>query len=222
MCVQQPLSVPTLTSRLRRAATRRFSGSSVGTVNSRSACIVASTRINANRDPREKSIGNAITHKDVVKDRIAPSSNCLVCGNAIICIFDDFDRVGVVWANIAIHLSNNVLVEEQLAGVSDVSTDNCVVRKFGGAQVGDDMDVSSTTTIMAWKDGLKCCYSVLVGFLNASQGRVVQVCGVVAVAVAISDNTSVDSCGIAAVKQSARDLFAGETVRTAKDPSRAE
>jgi len=90
------------------------------------------------------------------------------------------------------HGGDEVLVEEDLANVGNVSTCISSIWESCTVEMGGTVDVGCTSGVVTREYRRECCDSELVGLLDASkEGRVDVVW--VAVSVSGSDDSSIDS-----------------------------
>ena len=114
----------------------------------------------------------------------------------IIRILGNGDLVRVVRIG-SLNLADQILVEEELANVGDVSAGQSVIGQDVGVRVGDDMDMGRTAGVVTGEQSLELGHAVRVRFLNAAQERLVEVRGVVAIAVHRALNARVHTGGVA-------------------------
>lgn len=94
-------------------------------------------------------------------------------------------------------LSDQVLVEEKLADVADVSTSIGTVLVLSAVEVGEDVDVSGTRSVVAGEEGQELSHTLLVSRLKTAQESVVEVGCVAAVTVTGCDDSRVNTGGVA-------------------------
>lgn len=172
-------------------ATGRSQGRSIRRIG-----VMAGRRVDTESNPAKDPIMNRIAQERVFKERIRVRVLSLNLDDVVIRILGNGDLVRVVRIG-SLHLADQVLVEEELANVGDVSAGQSVIRQDVGVRVGDDMDMGRTAGVVTGEQSLELGHAVRVRFLNAAQERLVEVRGVVAIAVHRALNARVHTSGIA-------------------------
>jgi hypothetical protein len=98
---------------------------------------------------------------------------------------------------VELDLGDQVLVEEELADVRNLTTGKSVVGQDGGIQGGQDVNVGGTASVVAREGADELGNSVLVGADETAAEGIVKVGGVAAVTVAAGYDTGVHSSAVA-------------------------
>jgi hypothetical protein len=169
---------------------------STGGEESSVASLVAGSRVDANGDPGEDAVGDVVVvEEDVLEDGVVVVL-ALEAKDAVGRVEGDLDVAGVVGVG-GLDLGDEVLVVEELANVRDVAAGQGAVLEQAGADVGDDVDVGGAARVVTGEEGAERGHAVLVGGLDAAGKGLVQVGGVVAVAVAVVLDARVDTGRVA-------------------------
>lgn len=91
---------------------------------------------------------------------------------------------------------NKILVKEELANVGNSSAPVGSVGVRGAVEVRKNVDVVRTACVMTREEGGKLSDSGGIGGLQTSEESLIDVGGVGALAIAVSDNTGVDTGGV--------------------------
>lgn len=151
-------------------------------------------KIDTERDPSEDTLRDGVTNEGVVDNWISGSS--LLAKDLIIGVQGDDLGVGAVWGD-GIGFSDEILIEEDLSDVGNVSSSVGTVLIGGSVEVGEDVEVGGSAGVVTWEKGGELCDSLVRGWLKLSQEGGVQVAEVGRVSVTAGDNTRVDTGGVA-------------------------
>lgn len=158
---------------------------------------VGSRGIDTNGGPAEQTVGDVVTEEDIVENGIGTSGDSSIGKDAVVNVLNNGVGVLAVRREL-IHLGDEGLVEEELAGVGNGSSSKSAVAELSSANVSNNVDVSSTAAIVPGENGVETCDTVGVGLLDTAKGSVIKVGPVCGVAVAIANDAAVDTGGVAA------------------------
>ena len=152
------------------------------TVGERVGWGIRGRTVNADDDPGEETLGDIVPEVDVVKDGVRGRvGSLLLAEDVVIDVEGHFGRIGGVRGG-SLDLVDQVLVPEELADVRDVATGQRPVGKHRGVLVESHVQVGGAAFVVAREDGRELGHTFVVGRLNPTQRRVVQVGQVVVVA----------------------------------------
>lgn len=82
--------------------------------------------------------------------------------------------VGGVWGG-SFDEGDEILVEEELSDVGDISTIVCAVRVRCSVEVSKNVDVGGSASIVTWEQGGELCNTLSVGWLETTEEGLVDV-----------------------------------------------
>lgn len=151
-------------------------------------------KIDPEGDPSEDTLRDGFTNEGVVDNWIGSSG--LLAKDLVIGVQCDDLGVGGVWGD-GISFSDEILIEEDLADVRNVSASIGTVLIGCAVEVGEDVEVGGSAGVVTWEEGGELGDSLIRCRLELSQECGVQVAEVGRVSITAGDNTGVDTCGIA-------------------------
>lgn len=154
------------------------------------------SHIDTEGDPAEQTILNGVSEIGILEEGVRVAVLGLNLNYMIVRVLGDVDSVGVVRVS-GLDNGNQILVKEQLADMSDMTTSEGVVWQNGRANMGDDVDVGGAAVVVTRKDGLELSNSLFVGLLNTTQKGLVEISRVISVSVHRAVDTGVDAGGVA-------------------------
>lgn len=157
---------------------------------------MASRNIDTQSDPGKQTVLNSIAEVSIFKEGIGVGILSLILDDVIIGVLRDGNGASVVRVR-GFNSSDKLLVKEQLPDMRNVATGEGVVRQHMSICVGNDVNMGSATRVVTREQSLELSNTVRVGLLNTAQESLVQVGGIVAVAVHGALNSRVDTSGIA-------------------------
>jgi hypothetical protein len=81
--------------------------------------------------------------------------------------------------------------------MSNIATSQCTIGKNGCANVSDDMHMSCATVIVTRENGLELSHAIRVRRLKTSQSGVIEVAGIISIAIAVVLDSGVDTSRVA-------------------------
>jgi hypothetical protein len=156
---------------------------------------VASAGVDTQGDPAEDSVLNGIAKQSILEERIRVGVCSLDLDDMVIRILGDGDGVLVVRRG-SLHLGDEVLVEEKLAYMRDLSTSESVVGQNMSLGVGNNMDVGGTARVVTREEGIELGHALRVSLLDSTGKRLVQIGCVVAVSIHAALDAGVDAGGV--------------------------
>lgn len=157
---------------------------------------MAGRDIDTKSNPTKDTIFNGVTKKSVLEEGVRSGILSLNLNHVVIDVLGDSNGAGVVGEG-SLDLGDQVLVEEELADVGDVAASKGVVGQNMGVGMSNDVNVSGTARVVTGENGLELGNTIGVGLLDSTKEGLVQVGGIVAVAVHRALDTGVDTGGIA-------------------------
>ena len=157
--------------------------------------IVRSAGVHTESQPTEDTLRDVVTEEDVLNHGVDVVG--FLAEDGILGVFSDHLGVASVRLN-GVNSLNEVLVEEHLADVGDRSTSQGVVVVDSGVEsVGHDVDVGGAAGVVTREQGVELYDTALVGLVDTAQESVIDVGLITTITVTASDDTGVDTSGVA-------------------------
>lgn len=157
---------------------------------------MAGRDIDTERNPAKDTIFNRVAKKGVLKEGIGSGILSLNLNDVVIDVLSDGNGTGVVGVG-SLNFGNQVLVEEELTDVGDVTTSQGVVGQNMGIGVSDNVNVGSAAGVVTGENGLELGHAIGVGLLDSTEEGLVEVGGIITVAVHRALDTRVDTSSVA-------------------------
>lgn len=151
-------------------------------------------KIDTERDPSKDTLRDGVTNEGVVDNWVGGRS--FLAKDLVIGVQGDDLGVARVRGD-GIGFGDEILIEEDLSNVGDVSSSIGTVLIGSSVEMGEDVEVGGSAGVMTWEEGGKLCDSLVRGWLKLSHEGGVQVAEVGRVSVTAGDNTRVNTGGVA-------------------------
>lgn len=159
---------------------------------------VLGSGVDANEEPREDTRLDGVAEEDIIEDRVRGRLGRLLrAEDTVRSVLGELLRVGVVRGEGLDHV-DELLIPEELADVRGCTSNDGAVGGLGGVLMDNDVQVGSTTSVVAGELGGEGNDTIGVRLLETAESSVVQVRGVGAVAVHVGLHTGVYTSGIGA------------------------